>query len=42
MAKTVVGLYDDFKTAEKVVRDLEDNGFDRESISLAARDQNKG
>src|SRR5512133_167972 len=42
MAKTVVGLYDNFTTAEKVVRDLENNGFARENISLAARDQTEG
>jgi uncharacterized membrane protein len=38
MAKTVVGLFDDFSTAQKVVRELQDNGFSRDDISLVAND----
>jgi len=36
MAKTVVGLFDSFQTAQTVVRDLTDAGFDRNDISLVA------
>lgn len=36
MAKTIVGLYDDFTAAEKVVRDLVASGFPRDRISLVA------
>src|SRR5512138_3933322 len=42
MAKTVVGLFDDFSTAEQVVRDLENNGFSRDDISLIARNTERG
>jgi hypothetical protein len=38
MARTVVALYDDFTTANDVVRDLVDHGFSREDISLMASD----
>lgn len=38
MARTVVALYDDFTTANDVVRDLVDHGFAREDISLMASD----
>jgi len=34
--KTVIGLYDDFNTAQQVVQELVDNGFDRSKISLVA------
>ena len=36
MAKTVVGLFDDFTEAQNVVQDLVDSGFRREDISIAA------
>ncbi|MDQ2798810.1 MAG: hypothetical protein M3Y13_04100, partial [Armatimonadota bacterium] len=36
MAKTVVGLFDDFNEAQNVVQDLVDGGFRREDISIAA------
>lgn len=36
MAKTIVGLYDEFNTAQRVVQDLVDSGFPRENISLLA------
>jgi uncharacterized protein (TIGR02271 family) len=38
MAKTIVGLFDDFSEAQKVVQDLANNGFAREDISIAASD----
>jgi hypothetical protein len=38
MARTVVALYDDFTTANNVVKDLIDHGFNREDISLMASD----
>jgi uncharacterized membrane protein len=38
MAKTVVGLFDDFSEAQRVVQELVNNGFAREDISLAAND----
>jgi hypothetical protein len=38
MARTVVALYDDFSTANDVIRDLVDHGFNREDISLMASD----
>jgi len=34
--KTVIGLYDDFNTAQQVVQELVDNGFARDKISLVA------
>jgi len=36
MAKTVVGLFDDWSTAQNVVQDLVNNGFAREDISVVA------
>jgi hypothetical protein len=36
MARTVVAIYDDFQTANAAVRDLVDNGFPRDNISLIA------
>jgi uncharacterized membrane protein len=38
MAKTVVGLFDDFSEAQSVVQELVNNGYAREDISLAAND----
>jgi uncharacterized protein (TIGR02271 family) len=38
MAKTLVGLFDDFTEAQSVVQELVNNGFAREDISLAAND----
>jgi len=40
MAKTVVGLFDNFSTAQNVVRALTDAGFDRNDISLVANNTN--
>lgn len=39
MTRTVVALYDDFQHANAAVRELVDNGFSREEISLMASDQ---
>jgi hypothetical protein len=39
MAKTVIGLYDNFSEAQEVVRDLVDAGFDRDQISIVAGDR---
>jgi uncharacterized protein (TIGR02271 family) len=39
MAKTVIGLYDNFSEAQEVVRDLVDAGFDRDQISIVASDR---
>lgn len=36
MAKTVVGLFDDYATAEAVARDLQAAGFSKDALSLAA------
>lgn len=36
MARTVVAIYDDFLTANAAVRELVDNGFSRDNISLIA------
>lgn len=41
MAKTVVGMFDNFDDAQSVVQDLTNNGFDRNDISLVANDANK-
>lgn len=41
MAKTIVALYDDLSTAERVVQDLVDAGFAREHMSLVANDANR-
>lgn len=38
MPKTVVGLYDDFSSAQEAVKDLVQNGFARENISLIVND----
>lgn len=38
MKKAVVGVFNDFATAETVVRDLIDGGFPREEINLIVRD----
>lgn len=38
MARTIVALYDDFDTAQRVVQELVDAGFMRENISLVAND----
>ena len=38
MASTVVALYDDFASANAAVRDLVDNGFTRNDISIVASD----
>jgi hypothetical protein len=39
MTRTVIALYDDFDSANAAVRDLIDNGFSRDDISLIANDQ---
>lgn len=36
MAKTIVGLFDDFNEAQRVVQDLEGAGFNRSDISVVA------
>ncbi len=36
--KTIVALYDDFATAQRVVQDLVDAGFSRDSMSIVAND----
>ncbi len=41
MAKTVVALFRDFDTAEQAVRELENQGFPRDEISLMSRDQSR-
>jgi hypothetical protein len=38
MTRTVVALFDDFNDASGAVRDLVDNGFSRDDISLMASD----
>ena len=38
MTRTVVALYDDFNHANAAIRDLVDNGFSRDEISLMASD----
>ena len=42
MAKTVVGLFDNFDEAQSVVRDLVNAGFRREDISIAANQAASG
>ena len=42
MAKTVVGLFDDFAEAQSVVQDLVNAGFRREDISIAANQTASG
>lgn len=39
MARTVVALFDDFSSASDAVRELVDNGFSRNDISILASDQ---
>lgn len=39
MTRTVVALYDNFQDANAAVRELVDNGFNRDDISLMAGDQ---
>ena len=39
MAKTVVGLYDDFATAKKVVRELEQTGFGKDHLRTTSREK---
>lgn len=39
MANTVVALFRDFTSAEQAVRELENQGFSRDDISLMSRDQ---
>jgi hypothetical protein len=38
MARTVVAIFDDFLTANLAVRELVDNGFERDAISIIAED----
>ncbi|MGH7962770.1 MAG: hypothetical protein ACRERD_13235 [Candidatus Binatia bacterium] len=38
MKEAVIGVFDDFATAESTVRDLIDSGFPREEINLIVRD----
>ena len=38
MANTVIGLYNDTQTAERVVEELASNGFDRDRIDLKRKD----
>ncbi len=38
MARTVIALYDDFASANAAVRDLTDNSFPRNDISIVAND----
>lgn len=40
MTKTIVALYDDFSTAERVIDNLLEAGFGREDISVMANDAN--
>ena len=42
MAKTVVGLFDDFTEAQSVVQDLANAGFRRDDISIAANQTASG
>lgn len=39
MARTVVAIYDDFQAANNAVRELVDNGFPRDNISLIANNR---
>lgn len=41
MAKTIVGLFNTREEAREVIRDLVNNGFSRDSISLMARGEDK-
>ncbi|MEJ2710127.1 MAG: hypothetical protein P8074_21130 [Anaerolineales bacterium] len=38
MAKIVIALYDDFNDAQQAIRELRQNGFERQDISLVAND----
>jgi hypothetical protein len=38
MASTVVALYDDFASANAAIKELVDNGFSRDDISMIASD----
>jgi hypothetical protein len=38
MTRTVVALFDDFNSANTALRELVDNGFSRDDISLIASD----
>lgn len=38
MARTVIALYDDFASANAAVRELVDNGFSRDDVSIMAND----
>lgn len=38
MAKTIVGLYDDRRTAERVIQDLESRGFGKEHLRFTSRE----
>ncbi len=40
MARTVVALYDNFADANAAIRELVDNGFPRDDISIMASDAN--
>ena len=42
MAKTVVGLFDDYRQAQDVVQDLMDSGFRRDDISVVANESAVG
>jgi hypothetical protein len=39
MTRTVVALFDDFNDANAALRELVDNGFSRDEISMMASDQ---
>jgi hypothetical protein len=39
MAKTVIGLFDSYDEAQRVIRDLVNSGFSRDDIGLVANDQ---
>jgi hypothetical protein len=41
MTRNVVALYDNFEDANAAVRDLVDQGFQREDISFMAADQSR-
>lgn len=38
MGKTIIALYRDLATADKVLQELKDNGIERENVSLAVQD----
>src|SRR5690606_35972455 len=39
MTKTVVGLFDTYEKADRAVRDLEQAGFQRDRVSVVARNE---